>query len=208
MLPNDTDASLPVLQSLPPEVGLILQSLPFCVGARDIPAFLESISANLRIRKYSPSDVVIHHGDQPKAMFFVIKGVLKVTSEDSEVDIAELGPGAFCKLLFDLVGEIAVLFDIKRVATVVAKTGCSLAILLAEDLIPALVNHPDIELNMRAAAKSRIRVMHEEYTRLGKVFQSALFQFEDADQEVILFNIERLGLLCRYRPNLNRYLSW
>jgi CRP-like cAMP-binding protein len=48
------------------------------------------------MKKYVTGDVVIRQGTTAKAMFFVVKGLLKVISEDGEVDIGELSAGTYC----------------------------------------------------------------------------------------------------------------
>jgi Cyclic nucleotide-binding domain len=84
------------LPNLPSELSSLLMSLPFFRSLTPGSGFLADISAHLRVRKYGAQDIVLKHGDEAKALFFVIKGVLSVTSEDREVEFAELEPGSFC----------------------------------------------------------------------------------------------------------------
>ena len=64
------------------------------VGSDD---FLSDVAKVMHLRHCNAGDVVIKEGDAAKAMFFVVKGTVKVISEDGEINYAELGPGNFCK---------------------------------------------------------------------------------------------------------------
>ena len=84
------------LPGAPPELQSLLQTLPFFSGAEQSDEFIQEISKLLHIRKYSPGDVVINQGETARSMFLIIKGSLKVTSENGEIDVADLAPGTFC----------------------------------------------------------------------------------------------------------------
>jgi Cyclic nucleotide-binding domain len=82
--------------SVPREIKTLLHSLPFFSGLTESDEFIDNISKTLRIRKCKPGDVIVSQGEVAKAMFFIIKGTLKVISEDGEIDFAELSSGTYC----------------------------------------------------------------------------------------------------------------
>lgn len=96
---NGSYSSLSTLElpSLPPELMGLLLTLPFFSKVTPSEGFLTEISHYLRVRKCGPQEIILKHGDMAKAMFFVIKGSLSVTSADREVEFSELESGSFCK---------------------------------------------------------------------------------------------------------------
>ncbi|KAJ3312470.1 hypothetical protein HDV04_003070 [Boothiomyces sp. JEL0838] len=154
----DTDSP-----AMPSDLQSQLYSLPFFSEVSDTKGFIEEISKVLSTRKFSPGDVVISQGDLGRAMFFIIKGTLKVISEDGEIEFAELNSGTYCK-----VGEIAIVFDSRRTATVIAKTNCILMVLTAEKVSQLLEHYPDIRKSMKRSAHARVLSLEKEYEKSGK----------------------------------------
>ncbi|EGF82811.1 hypothetical protein BATDEDRAFT_34451 [Batrachochytrium dendrobatidis JAM81] len=146
---------------IPGELYTLLTRLPFFAGVSETDEFLHEICKTMTVRKYSPGDIVIHQGEVARAMFFIIKGSLKVVSEDDEVIFGELNHGTFF-------GEIGILFDIKRTATVIAKVPCTLVILRSDVVHKKLVNYPEIERVLKAAAQDRLALMSQELQRVGR----------------------------------------
>ncbi|KAI8925601.1 hypothetical protein BC831DRAFT_460245 [Entophlyctis helioformis] len=140
---------------------MLLTTLPFFSGAPRTSEFLADISSVMHVRKYALGDVVIRQGETAKAMFFIIKGSLKVISEDGEIDFGELSHGTFF-------GEIGILFDVKRTATVVAKTNCTLVTLTSEEVRQKLSKYPEIKQAMKNAAQGRLDIMTQELARAGR----------------------------------------
>jgi len=91
----------------------------------------------IHIRYYSIGDTIIREGTKAKAMFFIIKGIVEVTSEDDEIVYAELGKGCFF-------GEIGVLFQVARTTSVVAKTKCIIARITADEFYELCKKHPKV----------------------------------------------------------------
>ncbi|KNC99125.1 uncharacterized protein SPPG_05384 [Spizellomyces punctatus DAOM BR117] len=161
------------LSDLPSDLQNILWNLPFFPRDRDaseiagIDEFLKDISQVMHIRHFSPGDVMIQEGEKARAMFFVIKGIVKVISEDGEINFAELRPGSYF-------GEIGVLFNINRTATVTAKTKCTLAVLTSDDLDHKLVRYPQINTILRTQANERYEQLKREMEKAGRRRRSEL----------------------------------
>jgi F-box/leucine-rich repeat protein 7 len=66
-------------------------------------------------------------------------------------------------------GEIAILYNRVRTATVLAKTQCTLVVLAAEDLQHALLYYPDIKNIMHESAKSRYKITQDKLIRSGRL---------------------------------------
>jgi F-box/leucine-rich repeat protein 7 len=99
------------IAGLPLELLDRLKAFPLFQSAPD--SFLLSIGKSLRPSVFQPSQEVIKEGDDAKAMYWLVRGSVKVTSIDGESTYAELKPGSFF-------GEIGILMDIPRTASIVA----------------------------------------------------------------------------------------
>jgi CRP-like cAMP-binding protein len=87
----------------------------------------------------------------------VVEGTLKVvtTSEEGhDLVFSTLGPG-------DVFGEVAVLCEGERTATVVALTDCELVVVDRRELLAFLRSHPDAALRLMAVLAQRVRNLSE-----------------------------------------------
>ncbi|KAJ4399895.1 hypothetical protein N0V85_005891, partial [Neurospora sp. IMI 360204] len=85
----------------------------------------------------------------------LVRGVVAVTSRDGEAVYAELKPGAFF-------GEIGVLMNVQRTATIIARTKCLLVVLKKEDLQAELPKYPDMEKAIRQEAQERLTILKKK----------------------------------------------
>ena len=130
-----------------------IRSFPLFQSAPEM--FLAEIGAYLRPQTHSPHDYILTEGDDAKAMYWVFRGAVAVTSRDGESTYAELRPGAFF-------GEIGVLMSIPRTATIVARTKCLLVVLKKEDLAKVLPNFPEVERAIRDEAQERLAILESK----------------------------------------------
>ena len=118
-------------------------------------SFLAAIGTHLKPQTHSPHDYILTEGDDAKAMYWLVRGVVAVTSRDGESTYAELKPGAFF-------GEIGVLMGIPRTATILARTKCLLVVLKKEDLAKELPNFPEVERTIREEAQERLSILERK----------------------------------------------
>lgn len=85
--------------AIPNDIKQLLYTLPFFTGFANSNSLIDDVSKVLHMRKYATGDIVIHQGAPAKAMFFIIKGSLKVISDDGEIELAELSNGTYCNNL-------------------------------------------------------------------------------------------------------------
>ena len=127
-----------------------IRSFPLFQSAPD--TFLAAIGAHLRPQSHLPRDYILTEGDEAKAMYWLVRGAVAVTSRDGESTYAELKPGAFF-------GEIGILMGIPRTATILARTKCLLIVLKKEDLAKELPNFPEVERTIREEAQERLSIL-------------------------------------------------
>jgi F-box/leucine-rich repeat protein 7 len=137
-----------------------IRSFPLFMSAPD--DFLAAIGAHLRPQIHAAHDHILTEGDDAKAMYWLVRGVVAVTSRDGEAVYAELKPGAFF-------GEIGVLMDMPRTATIIARTKCLLVVLKKEDLQAELPKYPDMEKAIRHEAQERLAILRKKRQEGGPV---------------------------------------
>jgi MFS family permease len=94
--------------------------------------------------------VVIQEGDRGDLFYAIESGTVEVTKEGRHV--AELGPG-------DYFGEIALLRDVPRTATVTATSACVFQSLERSDFIPAVTGHGGAAEAAETEITSRLRML-------------------------------------------------
>ncbi|KAK8113543.1 cyclic nucleotide-binding domain-containing protein [Apiospora sp. TS-2023a] len=151
MRPSPLTAS--TIKDMPLDLLDRMRSFPLFSSAPE--EFLVAIGKHLRPQVHSAHDHVLTEGDEAKAMYWLVRGVVAVTSRDGEAIHAELKPGAFF-------GEIGVLMDMPRTATIIARTKCLLLVLKKEDLQLELPRFPDMEKAIRHEAHERLTILKKK----------------------------------------------
>lgn len=118
-------------------------------------SFLIEVGLRLRPQLHSANDYILTEGDDAKAMYWLVRGAVSVTSRDGESVYAELKPGAFF-------GEIGILMDRPRTATIVARTRCLVLVLKKEDLAKILPSFPEVERCIRDEAQERLTILERK----------------------------------------------
>jgi hypothetical protein len=144
-------ASLP--QGLASEVSLhlkceILDKIPLFKGVDS--SFIEEVALNLKLDVFTPGEFIFKKGQKGSSMYFVIKGKLEVLSEDGSY-INRLSDG-------DFFGEIALLTDQPRMASVRAITYCDLYILEKNVINMLMQKYPEIGNHMKEVGLHRQKV--------------------------------------------------
>jgi len=156
---SETNPSRPVrpspltastIHGIPLDMYDRIRSFPLFLSAPD--AFLAAIGKHLRPQSHAPHDYILTEGDDAKAMYWLVRGAVAVTSRDGESTYAELKPGAFF-------GEIGILMSIPRTATIIARTKCLLVVLKKEDLQKELPDFPEVDRAMRDEASERLSIL-------------------------------------------------
>ncbi|KAG0245956.1 hypothetical protein BGX31_005242 [Mortierella sp. GBA43] len=91
----------------------------------------------MHIRHYHPQDHIIRRSEQSSAMFYVLRGTVKVASSDSEATYQEIKENNFF-------GDVGVLYRVPRSMDVLAKNRCAIAILSGDDLVKAMEQSPEM----------------------------------------------------------------
>lgn len=110
-------------------------------------ARIAAIAGVLRARGVERGERIIRKGDKGDSMYFIVSGEVEVDM-DTVAPKVRLGTGEFF-------GEIALIADRERTATITALTVCKLLVLRKDDFERFMDAHPDLKQAVHDAAKRR-----------------------------------------------------
>ena len=96
----------------------------------------------LRAQTVSPGGIISARGERAAAMYFIVSGDIDVELSNRHI---EFGPG-------DFFGELALLRETMRSATIIARTQSRLLTLSSEDFASLMRKHPALEERLKDAA--------------------------------------------------------
>jgi MFS family permease len=128
------------------EVLALLRAIPF-FAPLPAPA-LERVMADVTRSEAEPGTLVIREGDRGDRFYVIVGGEVEVTRGGEHVQ--DVGPGGY-------VGEIALLRDVPRTASVVAKSHVDLLTLEREPFLLAVTGHPQSQAVAHEVAETRSR---------------------------------------------------
>ncbi|MBF0155295.1 MAG: ion transporter [Magnetococcales bacterium] len=150
-----------ILQELPPELQkeinryvnmVMLQNVPFFVNAGE--ECLIDLVECLTTRICTPRELVIQAGDKGDEMFFLSHGVVEVLTAEGH-PLVKLRAGSFF-------GEVALLRDVERTATVRCITFCDLYVLNRADFTRVAKSYPDFSAQLDEVVRKRYSSLKEE----------------------------------------------
>lgn len=110
---------------------------------------IASLAGVLRPRQAERGERLIRKGDRADAMYFIVSGEVLVDQETG-AELKRLSAG-------DFFGEIALIADRARTATITATTTCKLLVLQKRDFEGFMAAHPELAESVRTAARERLR---------------------------------------------------
>lgn len=160
---------------------LILRSLSIFAGVKEQK--LVALATEASLKGVGRNEVVMRAGDPTDFVYFVLSGRLRVLVSDAEgreVILSMLGPG-------DMFGEIGVIDDNPRSATVSAVDASDLVVFAKEDFRRCLADNFDLTLAIMRNLASRLRAADQRIESLalldvyGRVARLLLELAEDRD---------------------------
>jgi len=143
------------------EMDAVLGSIPLFRHLADRPR--RRLAEHFCRRHYGEGDVIVRQGDTSLSFYVVLSGRVRIVRHpagDAGVDIVEEGPGSFF-------GEMGVIDDLPRAATVVALGPTECALLGKWDFARALQADPAIGLALISVLNARIRRLEDRLARAG-----------------------------------------
>jgi NTE family protein len=155
---------------------------------------LEAISARLHLERYRKGEVVFVEGGPGDSMYLIESGQVKIVSDvnGEERLFAYLGPGNFF-------GEMALLLDESRSATVKVDIDAELWVLHRADMDELLEQYPYIAVTISRELSRRLRETDQQPTRrheyrvvavIGeRIGDLALSLAQQTGEQVLLFDL-------------------
>jgi len=133
---------------------------------RTVPLFQALRAGDLRhlaglasVRSYKAGGVIVKQDDTAVALYCILSGGVRIERQrpdgEGQVTLAELGPGGFF-------GEMALLDDFPRSASVVATAPTQCALISKWDFQKELKAHPEIGLALLRVLSRRVRTLDEQ----------------------------------------------
>ena len=119
----------------------------------NVSPVIERFLSHCHTKKYTTKTVVIHAGDKPDVLYYIIDGSVSVLIEDSdgrEIVLAYLNKG-------DFFGEMGLFDDATRSAWIRTKTPCELAEISYDRYRQLAKEDPDILFELAAQMAMRLR---------------------------------------------------
>lgn len=119
--------------------------------------YLKKIAEYCVSRSFKKGETIIKQGDPGVGLFMIVSGKVKITKEllhGGNLDIAAHGPG-------DFFGEMAVLDNFTRTASVIAVEDTKCQVITAWDFKARMKAHPEIALELLPVVVRRFRESSE-----------------------------------------------
>ena len=121
----------------------LIEQVPFFKNASH--DFLRDIIPRLDAREFAPGETLVHEGDVGDEMYFLTKGQVEALRGDPPRQLSVLRPGSFF-------GELAILRDAPRAATIRALTDVEVYALRRDGVLQLAEAHADFKTYLQAAA--------------------------------------------------------
>lgn len=135
------------------------------LGLKKIPFFsnlpvaaLDALADKAKPVKFEKGNTIISEGEQTHSLYIVVTGKVKILTnygEDKNVDLVILEPGHYF-------GEMALLTNDPRGATVTAMSTTTCAVISKADFNTWLNAHPGVEINLLNVLAEKLEYMTEK----------------------------------------------
>jgi len=124
---------------------------------------LELLEHHMVTRSFQKNTIIINEGDEASSFFIIIKGAVKVflsNEEGKEIIINAQGAG-------DHFGELALLDDAPRSASVITTEKSTIGVIAKEDFHKVLAKNTDLSLNLIRELTRRVRLLSDNVRSLA-----------------------------------------
>jgi voltage-gated potassium channel len=132
---------------------------------------LSEILNLLRSQSVARGGIIAVKGAPARAMYFIVSGEVEAEISHGKV---QFGPG-------DFFGELALLHETHRRATIVALTNCRLLALSAEDFAMLIRKHPVLKKRIEEAASEHLQSFDEGDLSASEMASAGNFEFREDD---------------------------
>ncbi|NEQ39748.1 MAG: cyclic nucleotide-binding domain-containing protein [Okeania sp. SIO3I5] len=131
----------------------VIEKVPIFQGATS--QFVEEIVMALKPEILPPSEYIIREGNWGNEMYFIKRGLVQAFSEKTGSVYRNMAAGTFF-------GEIALVYEQRRTASIITLTYCELFVLHKDDFKKVLENYPDFASHVTKIAKERYEAENKQ----------------------------------------------
>jgi HD-GYP domain-containing protein (c-di-GMP phosphodiesterase class II) len=133
---------------------------------------IEEIASKFKVLRFNPHDTIIKEGEPGDSFYILKEGHVRVIKESPEGEniLAELAPP-------EGFGEMAILIDEQRTATIKAVDSVETLQLIRDDFLHLVKETPDLLLDMKKLLDSRVSFLEDEQF-VTKDFKEKLKSYE------------------------------
>jgi CRP/FNR family cyclic AMP-dependent transcriptional regulator len=127
------------------------------------PEERQALASHFVLRRHPKNTVVIHEGDDTDSLYVILEGRVKVYLDDEagkEVVLNIEGPGEYF-------GEVALFDEGPRSASVMTLEDCHFAVLMRQEFISCLTEHPRLAFSIIQGLTRRLRALSENVRSLA-----------------------------------------
>nr|CAH8822872.1 unnamed protein product [Trichobilharzia regenti] len=150
--------------------------------------FVSEVVVKLRYEVFQPGDLIIKEGTIGTKMYFIQEGIVDIVTRDGEV-ATSLSDGSYF-------GEICLLTNARRVASVRAETYCNVYSLDRASFLEVLDNYPLMRRTMESVAAERLnkigrdplvvssrKDLYDDLKLVNEIVNQAISEADDAQTE-------------------------
>ncbi|KAH8849477.1 Potassium/sodium hyperpolarization-activated cyclic nucleotide-gated channel 4 [Schistosoma japonicum] len=150
--------------------------------------FVSEVVVKLRYEVFQPGDLIIKEGTIGTKMYFIQEGIVDIVTRDGEV-ATSLSDGSYF-------GEICLLTNARRVASVRAETYCNVYSLDRASFLEVLDNYPLMRRTMESVAAERLnkigrdplvvsnrKDLYDDLKLVNEIVNQAINEADDAQNE-------------------------
>lgn len=157
------------------EVFAGLKKIPFLSRLSD--EVLITLAERAKSVKYPKQTMVVTEGDETSSLFIILSGKVRVFSSDDkskEVTLLIQEPGSYF-------GEIALLTDEPRSASVMTLEQTVCAVISKSDFINWLMNYPEVAISLLGVLSDKIRQLTDKVREmaLSNVYERTVKTLQD-----------------------------
>jgi len=126
---------------------------------------LKRLGSRFKERPYKKGDTIVKQGETGVGLFVIVSGTVSIrkkTAGGDEFEVAVSGPG-------DFIGEMAVLDDAPRSASVIALEDTECLALVSWDFKALMKEHPEIALDILPIVVKRFRETNEKLLSMSSM---------------------------------------
>ncbi|XP_029666132.1 potassium/sodium hyperpolarization-activated cyclic nucleotide-gated channel 3 isoform X6 [Formica exsecta] len=176
----------------------LVASVPFFANADS--NFVSDVVTKLRYEVFQPGDIIIKEGTIGSKMYFIQEGIVDIVMANGEV-ATSLSDGSYF-------GEICLLTNARRVASVRAETYCNLFSLSVDHFNAVLDQYPLMRRTMESVAAERYKLWLGLFYRVGVLIDvNHHSHFHLLYLSIVYCPIKRRSVICCLSKSCQSFLN-